>query len=84
VGFSIRHTRLESNPSTPSRLRVGHVRQDSVGALFWYYVGLWIVVAMMGRDGEPLERIDYLVCLAYPLVYLLILYYVVCDLCDEA
>lgn len=43
--------------------------------LFGYYVGFWIVLGMMGRDGDSLDASDVVVCVLYPVIYTIIIPY---------
>ena len=52
--------------------------------LFWYYVGLCIVLSMMGRDGGSLEAIDVVVCILYPVMYTIFIpYCIIRDVYEE-
>lgn len=52
--------------------------------LFWYYVGFGIVLGMMGRDGDPVDAIDVVVCVLYPVMYTIIIpYCIIRDVYEE-
>lgn len=57
------------------------LENEVMDVLFYYYIGFWIVLATMGRDGDPVGVIDVGVCVLYPVMYAIIIPY--CIIRDE-